>query len=862
MKFGKYLERHQVSEWRKKYVYYKLFKKQIKAIKRAILEDSNQANAARRTLSLTSIRGGNNNNNNNGKPTIIENNNNNNGGGEEDNEAGQDPNLIAMNQLNGGNKKPAPTKAGANQEREQSKFDQMVLEEFEKVNTFYKEREQEFYRQFESIKQKLMSLKDQGMLASKKKKPKDGSGLSGSMSTTPNLVPSPTMHAINDTREENNKKFNLHLFRRSHRLSRSPSQNQLGSNGGNVTDSPGSTPAGYTLPAYDPENHQSPLAESSAPQNMAQKALAHASKAETYWPKVKYTKVKRALKRALEEIYREIEVLKEYVILNHTAFRKIFKKYDKVLQQSKSGEAMANVNSQYFVTSKILQAIEHDIEKLYTDCFKPGNRRDAMGKLRVQLNYHAPPRIIFFTGLLSGGALMLFIFCVRYMIGSVSIFYFDEPYPIDFLSMFILFRALALPIIMVWYFGILMYICSIKKINHVFILGWDPRTHTNHYHILLLASVLSFMWSVGLYLYVYLSTHIDGYIPIIFPFILIMSILVTLVCPLNIMNRSSRYWLIHTFGRIFSAPFLAVKFKDFFFGDQLTSLAVVLSDLQYIVCYFVYDLWTHDGKCWAINPYCRPILVSVPPLLRALQSVRRYRDSKQNIHMMNFCKYAMSILSTIASALAHAAFTKNISQGGQITLIVLWLIIASISTLISCSWDFLMDWGILQTNSRNFLLRDHLLYRPKSIYYFAIVSNIIMRVSWAVNLSFESYSSRQKELIVLITSILEVTRRFQWNFFRLENEHLSNVGKFRAFDLRIPEVYSPLAAIDTMVKNVVKDDSNSRSQEEEDFSKEEEEDDEEGSYELTALENDMIECINTTNTNNQEISTTISNKDD
>lgn len=35
----------------------------------------------------------------------------------------------------------------------------------------------------------------------------------------------------------------------------------------------------------------------------------------------------------------------------------------------------------------------------------------------------------------------------------------------------------------------------------------------------------------------------------------------------------------------------------------------------------------------------------------------------------------------------------------------------------------------------------------------------------------------------MITSILaplEVFRRFVWNFFRLENEHLNNCGKFRA----------------------------------------------------------------------------------
>lgn len=36
------------------------------------------------------------------------------------------------------------------------------------------------------------------------------------------------------------------------------------------------------------------------------------------------------------------------------------------------------------------------------------------------------------------------------------------------------------------------------------------------------------------------------------------------------------------------------------------------------------------------------------------------------------------------------------------------------------------------------------------------------------------------ELMVTVLAPLEVFRRFVWNFFRLENEHLNNCGKFRA----------------------------------------------------------------------------------
>jgi hypothetical protein len=36
------------------------------------------------------------------------------------------------------------------------------------------------------------------------------------------------------------------------------------------------------------------------------------------------------------------------------------------------------------------------------------------------------------------------------------------------------------------------------------------------------------------------------------------------------------------------------------------------------------------------------------------------------------------------------------------------------------------------------------------------------------------------DIMLSILAPLEVFRRFVWNYFRLENEHLNNCGKFRA----------------------------------------------------------------------------------
>lgn len=38
----------------------------------------------------------------------------------------------------------------------------------------------------------------------------------------------------------------------------------------------------------------------------------------------------------------------------------------------------------------------------------------------------------------------------------------------------------------------------------------------------------------------------------------------------------------------------------------------------------------------------------------------------------------------------------------------------------------------------------------------------------------------ESEIMLSILAPLEVFRRFVWNYFRLENEHLNNCGRFRA----------------------------------------------------------------------------------
>ncbi|XP_077551350.1 solute carrier family 53 member 1-like [Haemaphysalis longicornis] len=65
-------------------------------------------------------------------------------------------------------------------------------------------------------------------------------------------------------------------------------------------------------------------------------------------------------------------------------------------------------------------------------------------------------------------------------------------------------------------------------------------------------------------------------------------------------------------------------------------------------------------------------------------------------------------------------------------------------------------------------------------YYFAILTDLALRFGWTLSVSLTELGVIHSDLMVTILAPLEVFRRFVWNFFRLENEHLNNCGKFRA----------------------------------------------------------------------------------
>ncbi|GKB85628.1 SPX and EXS domain-containing protein [Tanacetum coccineum] len=261
------------------------------------------------------------------------------------------------------------------------------------------------------------------------------------------------------------------------------------------------------------------------------------------------------------------------------------------------------------------------------------------------------------------------------------------------------------------------------------------------------------------------------------PLGLVIVVVFIAICPLNLFYRSTRYILLVCIWHCICSPLYTVTLPDFFLADQFTSQVQLLRNLQFYVCYYGWgDFKKRDAQTCNDSDIYKTIsiiIAVIPYWIRVLQCVRRYFEGRDSTQALNGLKY----FSTIVAVVARSMYSQK--QG-----MILKMIAAStsgIATIFSTYWDLVKDWGLLNKNSENPWLRDKLILPSRSIYFVAMVVNVILRLAWMQTvLDFQEAPSLHRNAVIAIVASLEIIRRGIWNFFRLENEHLNNVGKFRA----------------------------------------------------------------------------------
>ncbi|TXG55329.1 hypothetical protein EZV62_020585 [Acer yangbiense] len=216
----------------------------------------------------------------------------------------------------------------------------------------------------------------------------------------------------------------------------------------------------------------------------------------------------------------------------------------------------------------------------------------------------------------------------------------------------------------------------------------------------------------------------------------------------------------------------AISFSDFFLADILTSMAKVFSDLERSVCRMVHRqvatiAWFEADSVCGSHSIAIPLVLVLPYLFRFFQCLRQYKDTGEKTTLFNALKYSTAVPVIFLSALKYHVFPDRWTNFYR----PLWLLSAVLNSLYSFYWDVTRDWD-LSCFTRIFKfsrphLCTYLFYGRKWVYFCVIGSNLILRCTWTYKLSAHL---RHNYLTVFAITALEIFRRFQWAFFRVENE--------------------------------------------------------------------------------------------
>ncbi|KAI5288821.1 hypothetical protein KEM52_001011 [Ascosphaera acerosa] len=483
---------------------------------------------------------------------------------------------------------------------------------------------------------------------------------------------------------------------------------------------------------------------------------------------IPYRTAKRRLKVALIEYYRSLELLKSYVELNHTAFRKINKKYDKATHARPPLRFLNDhVNRAWFVQSEVLEGCLNTAEDLYSRYFEKGNRKVAVNKLRGKLHraqdYSATT---FRNGVMFASGFVLGVQGV--VSAGHHLFHPDPTVRVQTSYILQLYAGYALILLHFLLFCLDCFVWTRTKINYVFVFEYDTRNVLDWrqlaelpcFFTLLLGLImfLNFRW-VDLSVYIY------------WPVILIGLTVIILFMPAPILYPRARRWWAYSNWRLLPAGLYPVEFRDFFLGDMYCSQTYAMGNVALFFCLYGHK-FANAAQCNSNHSRAMGFMSTVPAIIRGLQCLRRYVDTRNTFpHLVNMGKYTSTLVFYVTLSVYRIDRSYDVRA--------LFIFFAVVNALYSSTWDLAMDWSLGDISSKNWGLRDSLALRRRWLYYAAMVLDPILRFNWIFYVIFPR-DFQHSALLSFFVALSEVLRRGMWVIFRVENEHCTNVELFRA----------------------------------------------------------------------------------
>ncbi|KAL8138433.1 hypothetical protein V2J09_004434 [Rumex salicifolius] len=332
---------------------------------------------------------------------------------------------------------------------------------------------------------------------------------------------------------------------------------------------------------------------------------------------------------------------------------------------------------------------------------------------------------------------------------------------------FLYYNPLLLVTLVVWLWGVNLWIFSLSTVNYAKIFDLD-QNHLTHRDIWKCAMWMTITVPTSMTAYLYLYSHGEVSLAASQPVLLYIGAAMILIF-----------------------PFDAVTFADFFLADILTSMAKVFSDLERSACRMFHRqvatiAWFEADSVCGSHAAAIPVVLVLPYLFRLFQCLRVYKDTREKSSLLNALKYSTAVPVIFLSALKYHVFPDRWKDFYR----PLWLLSSVVNSMYSFYWDVTRDWDMrIQAiwGTLTFLMPvfsfcscftrifkfskphavSYIFYGRKWVYFWVIGSNLILRCTWTYKLSSHL---RHNYLTVFAIAALEIFRRFQWIFFRVENE--------------------------------------------------------------------------------------------
>lgn len=178
-----------------------------------------------------------------------------------------------------------------------------------------------------------------------------------------------------------------------------------------------------------------------------------------------------------------------------------------------------------------------------------------------------------------------------------------------------------------------------------------------------------------------------------------------------------------------------------------------IKDVIFTVCYYneghseeAYVSCKHYVKNNAVQ-----FIALIPLMLRFIHVIKTVKGPQGNFvprALFNVVKFAVALTIPVLSFI-------SLKEG--VSLPLLMIVLTGTSTVMMFSWDLYVDWGLLQPNSTHRFLRNDLAYSNTTFYYVAMNANLILRLTWIINMSPEIIENLgvDPELGVLLLGFLE-----------------------------------------------------------------------------------------------------------